>query len=69
MRLCNIELPKINPENAKVIIGICQKIHQDAVDKRKRNTILQQWDKYWVDAYDAVLEALTATCDKTNEVS
>ena len=53
-----ISLPELSPENAEVIIETCRDIHQNVVDGRKRNTKLQRWDKYWVVAYNLVLQEL-----------
>ncbi len=59
MVLYGLQMPELKAENATEIIQFCQKMHQDSVDKRKRNTQLQRWDKYWVAAYNVVLEQLT----------
>lgn len=58
MELYGLDLPELVPENAELIIETCQAIHQGYYDKRKRNTKAQKWDKYWIDAYNIVLEAL-----------
>lgn len=58
MKLYNTDLPELKPENAQEIIKTCRDIHQQAIDRRKRNTQIQKWDKYWVNAYNVVLEVL-----------
>jgi len=58
MRLYNTDLPEPMAENAVDIIKCCRGIHQKYVDRRKRNTKMQQWDKYWIDAYNVVLKVL-----------
>lgn len=58
MKLYNVELPEPIPENATEIIKCCRDIHQIHIDRRKRNTRMQQWDKYWVKAYNAVLKRI-----------
>ena len=58
MKLYNTDLPELKAENAEKIIKTCRDIHQQAVDRRTRNTEIQKWDKYWVNAYNVVLEVL-----------
>ena len=48
IRMFGIEMPEIKPGNSINIIRLAKSLHQN----RKRN---KQWDKYWIDAYDAVL--------------
>lgn len=58
MKMYGIDLPEIKPENAKAIINICRDIHQLYIDNRKRNSKMQKWDIYWVNAYNVVLKEL-----------
>ena len=58
MRLYGIKLPELKKENAGEIIRTCRDIHQNEINRRQRNTRAQQWDKYWVAAYNLVLERL-----------
>ncbi len=51
IKMFGIDLPEIKPENSTTIIKLAKSLHQN----RKRS---KQWNKYWVDAYDAVLVAL-----------
>jgi len=53
-----IDLPELKPENAKKIIKTCRDIHQLYIDKRKRKTKMDKWDRYWVRGYDIVLKEL-----------
>ena len=59
-----VNLPELKPENVEAIIETCRDIHQDCIDRRKRNTKLQRWDKYWVDAYNLVLQELRKRDEK-----
>lgn len=59
MILYGVNLPDLKCVNAKSIIQTCRDIHQQEIYRRKRNTKMQKWDKYWVDAYNIVLEVLT----------
>jgi len=58
MTLFDIVLPELKFENVEEIVKICRDIHQDRVNGRVRNTKIQQWDKYWVNAYNLVLSVL-----------
>lgn len=58
MKLYGTDLPELKSENAKIIIRTCRDIHQLYIDKRKRNSKMQEWDKYWVSAYNVVLKEL-----------
>jgi hypothetical protein len=58
MKLYGFDLPELKPENAKEIIECCRDLHQDEINRHKKNTQKRQWDKYWVAAYNVVLEKL-----------
>jgi len=58
VRLYNTDLPDLKPENAQEIIKTCRDIHSLYIKGRKRNTKMQKWDRYWVNAYNVVLEVL-----------
>lgn len=44
--------------NLITAIKIARRIHQDSVDWHTRNTKVNQWDKYWVQVYDKVIDEL-----------
>jgi hypothetical protein len=58
MKLYGIDLPDIRKENAVEILKICRDIHLREVRRRIKNINMQKWDKYWVDAYNMILEIL-----------
>jgi len=53
-------VPELEAKNAEEIIKTCRDIHQMFIDRRKYNSRKQQWDKYWVAAYNIVLDRLAA---------
>ena len=58
MKLFGIDLPEPILENTSKAISIARRLHQDAVDRKIRNTKKVKWDKYWVAIYDLVLNQL-----------
>lgn len=58
MKLYGINLPELTNGNEIKILETCRDIHQYYINKRKRNTKAQRWDKYWVDAYNLIIKTL-----------
>lgn len=58
LKLYGVNLPDIKKKNATKIIRTCRDIHQMWINGRKRNSKMQIWDKYWVNAYNLVLSVL-----------
>lgn len=58
IRGIDYDVPELEAKNAEEIIKTCRDIHQMYIDCRKRNTVVQRWDKYWVAAYNIVLDEL-----------
>lgn len=51
IKMFGIELPEPVAGNSNAIIKLAQSLH---IGRRKN----KQWNKYWVDAYNAVLKQL-----------
>lgn len=58
MILYGVKLPEIKCGNEIEILKTCRDIHQNLVNRRKRNTCIQEWDKYWVEAYNFIIKTL-----------
>ena len=57
-KIINLEIPEPISENSIRILETCRDLHQEEINFRKRNTKKQKWDKYWVDAYNAVIRKI-----------
>jgi broad specificity polyphosphatase/5'/3'-nucleotidase SurE len=58
MKLYNIDMPEIIPENKVEILKLCRKIHQDTLNRYKKKTQKRKWDEYWVNAYSMIIKEL-----------
>ncbi len=59
IELSGVELPEPITENTSKAIRIAKRLHQDEVNRLEENPKSQEWDKYWIEIYDLVLEQLS----------
>lgn len=64
MNLYHVDLPDLIPENLIEILETCRNIHQQYINNRVKNTLMNKWDMYWVKAYNYVIAEIKLCKDK-----
>ena len=66
-KLYGVDLPELKKKNAKKILITCRDIHTLHINKRQgKDTTLDEWDSYWVDAYNLIIGILKERQQRTS---